>query len=220
MGIRIMTIESGFIFAISLVLLWIKPGPGQALKITRALNDGFLPAFYLVLGIIVACEIFFLAAVLGLSVITEFFDTVGMYFKFVGALYLFYLGYKGLSHIEKGVWKGYAPVTHKRAFFENFSTGLFLTLANPLPIFYFLGMMPSLVPIGMFEISDIVIGMAIIAYVGLQVDGVLLMLVTQAKELLSNTKFVRRINIFASVGFIVIGAFFLFSAIFQINETF
>lgn len=45
-----MTFETGFIFAISLILLWIKPGPGQALKITRALNDGFIPAFAIILG--------------------------------------------------------------------------------------------------------------------------------------------------------------------------
>ena len=208
-----MTVESGFIFIVSLMLLWIKPGPGQALKVTRALNDGFLPAFYITLGIIVACEIFFIAAVLGLGFVTEFFEVVGGYLKLIGALYLFYMGYKGLSNMEKGVWKGYVPQTSKQAFFENFSTGLFLTLANPLPIFYFLGMMPSIVPIGTFALSDIMIGMLVIAYVGLQVDCLLLVLVTQAKEVLQNTKFVRRINVFTSVGFIAIGAFFLFSAL-------
>ena len=207
-----MTIETAFIFAISLILLWIKPGPGQALKITRALNDGFLSAFAIILGVITACEIFFLAAVLGLSMVTAFFESAGFILKIIGSIYLFYLGYKGLSHIEKGVWRGRVDQTCKRQFFENYGAALLLTLANPLPIFYFLGMMPTLVPVGEFMMSDIMIGMGIIAFVGLQVDILLVILVTQAKEILSDTEFVKRINLFTSIGFIALGAFFLYSA--------
>ena len=130
------------------------------------------------------------------------------------------MGYKGLSNIEKGVWKGRVDQTHKRAFFENFSAALILTLANPLPIFYFLGMMPTLVPVGDFMTSDIILGMIIIAYVGLQVDVMLVLLVTQAKEALSDTKFVKRINLYTSIGFLMLGAFFLYSAIFLSDFSF
>jgi len=215
-----MTLETAFIFIISLILLWIKPGPGQALKITRALNDGFFPALYIVLGVIVACQIFFLAAVLGLNVVAEFFNQSGFILKLLGAGYLFYLGYKGLSNIEKGVWQGRIDQSQKRAFTENFTAALLLTLANPLPIFFFLGMMPTLVPVGDFMVSDILIGMAIIAFVGLQCDILLITLVTQAKEALSDTKFVQRINIFTSISFIILGAFFLYSALFLIDFSF
>jgi len=215
-----MTLETILIFAISLILLWIKPGPGQALKITRALNDGFLPAFAIVLGVITACEIFFLSAVLGLTVVSAFFESSGFLLKLIGACYLLYLGYKGLSNIEKGVWKGRLDQTRKRQFFENYGAALLLTLANPLPIFYFLGMMPTLVPVGDFMLFDILIGMGIIAFVGLQVDLLLIVLVTQTKQALSDTKFVKRMNLFTSIGFILLGAFFLYSAFFLSGFTF
>ena len=215
-----MTFESAIIFALSLILLWIKPGPGQALKITRALNDGFLPAFYIILGVIVACEIFFLVAVLGLSVFSQFFQSSGVILKLLGAAYLFYLGYKGLSNLDKGAWTGRVEKTHKRHFIENFGAALILTLANPLPIFYFLGIMPTLVPLGEFSTMDIIMGMGIILFVGLQIDTLLILLVTQTKEALSNTNFVKRINIFTSISFLILGAFFLFSAITNYNGAF
>jgi threonine/homoserine/homoserine lactone efflux protein len=76
-----MTLESAFIFFISLALLWIKPGPGQALKITRALNDGFLPALYLSLGILTICMSYFIIAALGLEIVTNFFESYDIIFK-------------------------------------------------------------------------------------------------------------------------------------------
>jgi len=213
-----MTLETGLIFFASLLLLWIKPGPGQALKITRALNDGFMPAFYIVLGVITACELFYLSAVFGLAVISEFFTQTGFYLKLFGAAYLLYLGYKGLSNIEKGVWQGRLDKSQKRHFWENYPAALMLTLANPLPIFYFLGMMPTLVPIGEFSTQDVIMGMVVIFCAGFLVDTMLIGLVTQSKEALSNTNFIRKINIFTSMGFILIGAFFLYSAFFLGNN--
>jgi threonine/homoserine/homoserine lactone efflux protein len=209
-----MTLETGLLFFVSLLLLWIKPGPGQALKVTRALNDGFMPAFYVVLGVITACQIFFLSAVFGLVFISEIFAQTGFFLKLIGAIYLLYLGYKGLSNIEKGVWQGRLDKSQKRHFWENYPAALMLTLANPLPIFYFLGMMPTLVPLGDFAMQDVVMGMIIIFCAGFLVDTMLIGLVTQSKEALSNSNFVKKINIFTSMGFILIGAFFLYSAFF------
>jgi threonine/homoserine/homoserine lactone efflux protein len=215
-----MTLETAFIFTMSLILLWIKPGPGQAFKITRALNDGFWAAFYVVLGIITACVIFFLIAILGLNFVTQFFDKTGFIFKIIGAAYLLYLGIKSLQNIERGKWEGRSDKSNKKKFIENFPPALFLTLSNPLPIFYFLGIMPTLIPLGNFTIQDILMGAGIIITVGLTVDILLILLVSQVKEILSETKFVRNINIITSIGFILIGLFLIYSALFQSNFSF
>lgn len=215
-----MTFETSIIFAISLALLWVKPGPGQVFKITRALNDGFFAAFYIVLGIITACVIFFLIAILGLGVLTQFFDKAGFIFKLAGAAYLLYVGIRGLKNIDKGIWKGRTDKTHKKKFFENYPAALILTLGNPLPIFFFLGLLPSIIPIGTFEISDVLAGILIIIAVGLTVDTLLILLVTQAKEALSNEKVVKRLNTVTSISFILLGLFFVYSALFQSNFSF
>jgi threonine/homoserine/homoserine lactone efflux protein len=215
-----MTLETSFIFIMSLTLLWIKPGPGQAFKITRALNDGFLAAFYIALGVTTACVIFFLIAILGLNFVTQFFDKAGFFFKLFGAAYLFYLGIKGLQNIEKGKWQGRSDKSNKKKFIENFPPALFLTLSNPLPIFYFLGIMPTIIPIGSFTLQDILMGVGIIIAVGLTVDILLILLVSQVKEVLSETKFIKSINLITSIGFILIALFFLYSALFQSDFSF
>ena len=215
-----MTLETSFIFIISLFLLWIKPGPGQAFKITSALNNGFWPAFYAAAGIVASCLIFFLVAVLGLKVITEFFYDIRSILKFLGGVYFLYIGYKGLKFIQSGQWKGRTSKSHKQSLVENFTAGFLLSLSNPLDIVYFLGILPTLVPVGAMEQGDIILGMSIIIGVALTVDVLVLLLVGQAKEALSNTKFVQRINLFTSIGFILIGLFLLYSAIFMNNFSF
>ncbi len=210
-----MTIESIFIFTMSLILLWIKPGPGQALKITRTLNDGFLAGFFVVLGIITGCLIFFLIAVLGASAITSVLNNTSMLLKFIGGGYLIYLGYKGFKNIEKGKLTDLTDTTpNKKKFVENYTLGFLLTIANPLPIFYFLSIMPTLVSIESFSTENIIKGMIIIIAVGLTVDILLLALVHQAKQALSNTEIVKKFNIIASAGFVLIGLYLILSAFF------
>lgn len=208
-----MTTETIFLFVVSLILLWIKPGPGQALKITRALNDGFWAGFYIALGIITSCVIFFLVAVLGTTIITNFFNDASSVLKILGGAYLIYMGYRGLKNTRDGKWEGRLDQSHKKRFLENYTLGLLLSLANPLDIIYFLGIMPTLVPLGDFTTQDIMIGVSIVILIPVIIDGMILLLVHQVKEALSNTKFVIKFNIITSCGFILIGLFLLLSII-------
>lgn len=217
-----MTPETVFIFFTSLLLLWIKPGPGQALKITTALNDGTLAAFNISLGIISGCILFFTAASLGSKIITNFFNDIAIILKLIGAAYLFYIGFKTLKNPEKGQWtKRIKDKTNiHKTLIKNYTTGLFLTLANPLPIFFFLGILPTLVPVGNLTFNDILGGIFIICLVGLIADGLLILLVSQAKQALSNTQFVKKLNWFTGSGFILIGLFLLYSAFINTNYSF
>jgi len=209
-----MTIDTMFIFAVSIALLYIKPGPNQAMKITRALNDGFFPAWFFTLGATSTVIFYFTIAGLSAGLATLLIDSIGFYFKLLGGGYLIYLGYKGLSNIEKGVWQGRVDRDNKKAFVENYLVGVVMTLANPITIFYFVGIVPNFIGFGTLGMQDIAIGIALIIIVGNMADILLITLVTQTKEALSDTKFVQRINIFTSIGFLLIGSFFLYSAVF------
>lgn len=83
-----------------------------------------------------------------------------------------------------------------------------------------MGIMPTIVPVGVFSINDIILGATILIAVGLIVDVLVLLLVSQVKEALSNTSFVVRLNIVTSIGFILIGVFLFYSAFFMDNYSF
>ncbi len=215
-----MTGETIFVFVTALILLWIKPGPGQALKITRALNDGFWAGFYVVLGVITGCVFFFLIAVLGLTAVTEFFKDISFYLKIIGGIYFIYLAMKTFKNIKKGQWEGPVDQAQKKRFIDNYFLSLFTNLSNPLPVFFFLSLIPTLVPLNDLTTNDIIICVSLIIVTGLTIDILLLLLVHQAKEALSETSFVKRVNMVAGGGFLLIGLFLLFSAIFLDNFSF
>lgn len=215
-----MTIESIFIFVISLILLWIKPGPGQAAIVTRALNDGFLAGFCVAVGITVGGLLFFIASAFGAAFIAQNIDSIGFLFKLTGAGYLFYCGYRGLKNIESGQWSGRQDKINRAEILKNFMTGFLITMANPFTIFFFIGILPSLVPLGELNYKDIIIGSLVLVYVGLMIDSLIALLASQARETLSNTKFVKNINLVTSVGFILIGVFLLFSAVTNFDASF
>jgi threonine/homoserine/homoserine lactone efflux protein len=208
-----MTIESSFIFIISLVLLWIKPGPGQAAIITRALNDGFWPAFALAFGAMSGGAVYFVVAVVGVTFINDHGSMIAIVMKLIGATYLFYLGYKGLHDIESGKWGGRTDQLTKKNMIKNFMTGLLIELSNPITVFYFLGLLPTLMPIQDITNIQIIIGVSLIIYPGLLFYSVVIGLSVQIKETLSSTRLVKNINLVTSVGFILIGMYLLFSAI-------
>lgn len=208
-----MTFETSFIFITSLILLWIKPGPGQAYRISLAFQHGFFPAFITGLGTTTTCLLFFVVAVLGISALTNFFNDIGFFLKIFGAIYLFYLGAKGLKSQYKPKSSN-QPVANKASYIENYFAGFFLTLANPITIFYFVSILPTLVPVGTLSIQDFIQGMVIVFCVGTIVDILILTLSSQVRGVLTDTRFVRYVYIGTCISFILIGFYLLYTALF------
>jgi len=212
-----MSIENIFVFVISLILLWIKPGPGQAAIITRALADGFWPAFFLALGAMVGGAVYFVLAALGFVILSD--SIIAVVLKLLGAGYLFYLGYEGLKDIDSGQWES-QKAKPKKNVIKNFSTGLLIELSNPITIFYFIALLPTLVTVAEITNFEIFLGTLLIIYPGMIFYMIVIALAVQIKATLSDTVVVRRINLFSSIGFLLIGAFLLFSLILDFDASF
>lgn len=215
-----MTLETSFIFVISLILLYIKPGPGQAAIVTRALNDGFFAGFCVATGITFGGALYFSAVALGIAFVQMYIGPIGFVFKIIGAIYLFYIGYQGLKNIESGQWAGRKDTANKREIVKNFTTGLLITLSNPFCMLYFIGILPSIVPLGELTAQDIVICLILLVYFGLLVDSMIAVMASQVRDTLSNRRVVKQVNLLTSIGFVLIGAFLLFSAIYGYNNAF
>jgi len=215
-----MTIETGFIFAISLIILWIKPGPGQAAIVSSSLNNGFFAGFSVAMGIVTGMVIFFLVSAFAASFIGNYINEIGFVFKIIGAVFLFYIGYQGLQNIHSGQWENKNKKISKKDILKNYMAGFLITLANPFVIFFFIGILPSLVPLGDLDGYDILIGACIVAYVGFITDTIIAALAAQVRQTLTSEIFIKRINIATSIGFILIGCFLLFSALTSFDGAF
>jgi len=197
-----MTFISIFAFSAAMFLLAITPGPGVIATISRALASGFNNAAFVVLGIVLGDIIFLLLAIFGLSAIATILGDFFVVVKYLGGLYLLFLGYKILtSKDEETELKAVEELSWKK----NFSTGLLITLSNPKVILFYLGFLPTFVNLQALTFFDILIISGIVTIV---LGGVMLVYAytaSKTRKLFKNKKSKRKINLVASCVMILAG---------------
>jgi threonine/homoserine/homoserine lactone efflux protein len=196
-------------FASAMFLLAITPGPGVFATISRALASGFSNAAFVVLGIVFGDIIFLLLAIFGLNAIASILGDFFILVKYLGGIYLLFLGYKILTSKEKDTdVKAVLELSWKK----NFITGLLITLSNPKVILFYLGFLPTFVNLQTLSTLDIVIISLIVTFI---LSGVMLFYAysaSGARSLFKSKKEKRKMNIAAGSVMITAGGALIIKA--------
>ena len=204
-----MTLLNIFAFSGAMFLLAITPGPGVFATISRALASGFSSASFVVLGIVLGDIIFLLLAIFGLSAIASILGDFFILVKYLGGVYLLFLGYKILTSKENETEiKGIQELSWKR----NFLTGLLITLSNPKVILFYLGFLPTFVNLQTLNTFDIITISFIVAII---LGGVMLAYAysaSSAKKLFKNKNTNKRMNLLAGSVMITAGGILIIKA--------
>lgn len=204
-----MTLLNIFAFSGAMFLLAITPGPGVFATISRALASGFSSASFVVLGIVLGDIMFLLLAIFGLSAIASILGDFFILVKYLGGIYLLFLGYKILTSKENETEiKGIQELSWKR----NFLTGLLITLSNPKVILFYLGFLPTFVNLQTLNIFDIITISFIVAII---LGGVMLAYAysaSSAKKLFKNKNTNKKMNLLAGSVMITAGGILIIKA--------
>ena len=204
-----MSLLNIFAFSLAMFLLAITPGPGVFATISRALSSGFLNASFVVMGIVIGDIIFLLLAIFGLSAIASILGDFFILVKYLGGIYLLFLGYKILTSKEQETnLKGIYELSWKK----NFLTGLIITLSNPKVILFYLGFLPTFINLLTLTAIDIFIISTVVTIV---LGGVMLAYAysaSRAKNLFKSKSSKRKMNIAAGSVMISAGAVLIIKA--------
>jgi threonine/homoserine/homoserine lactone efflux protein len=141
-------------FSGALFIFMASPGPGVFAVVARALGSGFSHAFSMSLGMVLGDLIFLLMAIFGLNVIANMMGEIFIVIKYIGGLYLLYLGYKIFT--SKATSENIKEVKSV-SLRTDFMTGLFVCLSNPKVILFYLGFLPTFVNLNSLTHADIVL---------------------------------------------------------------
>ncbi|MFD9625291.1 LysE family translocator [Peribacillus muralis] len=142
--------ENFYFFVLMCILLILLPGPDTAIATRNTVTDGTKGGFKTMLGTCCALLIHTSAAVFGLSAIIVKSALVFSVFKYVGAIYLVYLGIKtlwGLKNNQAASAEG-APIKSKYENQSCFKQGFLTNLLNPKVAVFFLTFLPQFVDPG------------------------------------------------------------------------
>ena len=197
-----MTIFSAAGLAIAMFILAASPGPGVLATVARALSSGFRPALAVIAGIVMGDIIFLLLATFGLSIIAHVLGDLFFVVKFVGGAYLIWLGVKIWLNGTKP--SDGDPPQNPPTPLGNFTGGLLITLSNPKVILFYCGFLPTFMDLSVLTAVDLLMVVMIVSVVLAGVLTGYAFLASRARELFSDRKSARRLDLTA--GGVMIGA--------------
>jgi RhtB (resistance to homoserine/threonine) family protein len=142
--------ENFYLFVLMCIFFIILPGPDTAIATKNTVTVGKVGGFKTVLGTCCALLIHTSAAVLGLSAIIVKSALLFSVFKYVGAVYLIYLGVKTLWSLKKKEEAASVEMNTKSKFVNTscFKQGFLTNLLNPKVAVLFLTFLPQFVDPG------------------------------------------------------------------------
>ena len=132
-------------FALFLAASWaliIAPGPDMLYVITRGIAHGRKAGVLSALGVVSGILVHTVAAALGLTLIFQTSGTAFLIIKYVGALYLVYLGIR--SWRDKSAFDIHIETIPKRSLIL-FGQGMLSNILNPKIAIFFLAFLPQFV---------------------------------------------------------------------------
>ncbi|ETI68751.1 LysE family translocator [Neobacillus vireti] len=142
--------ENFYMFVLMCIFFIILPGPNTAIVTKNTVTAGKIGGFKTVSGICCALLIHTSAAVLGLSAIIVKSALLFSVFKYVGAVYLIYLGVKTLWFLKKKEVAASVEMNTKSKMVSTscFKQGFLTNLLNPKVAILFLTFFPQFVDPG------------------------------------------------------------------------
>jgi threonine/homoserine/homoserine lactone efflux protein len=133
------------VFIAASIALLVIPGPAVLFILARSGSQGRRAGFVSVLGVHTASLVHVSAAVAGLSAVVVASAVAFTAVKFIGGLYLIYLGIKSIRGARRASTVSAATIRpHKRLFAEAFV----VNLLNPKVALFFLAFLPQFVERG------------------------------------------------------------------------
>ncbi|MCW3105991.1 MAG: LysE family translocator [Segetibacter sp.] len=138
-----MTYHSFWIFAFASLIINITPGNDMLYVISRSAGQGSKAGIISAFGITCGCLVHLLAAVIGLSALIAQSALAFNLIKYIGAIYLIFLGVKAFVNKTHFECKQLESSDYKTIFVQGVVTNIF----NPKVALFFLAFLPQFIDV-------------------------------------------------------------------------
>ncbi len=132
------------------------PSASVALVVTRSVTLGIANGIAVAVGIVLGDLLFILLAIFGLSVVAETMGNLFMVIKYIGAIYLLWLGCS-LLMCENKVEIAIKNPIKKRNLIASFLAGFMLTLGDIKAIIFYVSLFPIFIDLSALRVADVMI---------------------------------------------------------------
>ena len=197
-----MTFESAVTYLLAIFLFAITPGPGVFALIATGMNAGFRRCISLTVGMTLSDVLYLLLATFGLATLAEHWGEVFGVIRVLGALYLFYLGWKLWTSPTQDDEMPAAGASGGAL--AGMMQGFLISASNPKVILFYIAFLPTFVDLDRLGGSSLTLLVAL-TVVGLM-GGLCLVAAgaARARRVFRSSRAQRRLN--RGAGSLMIGA--------------
>ncbi len=204
-----MSLEAALTFLVAIFVFAITPGPGTFALLARALASGSKSCISMILGIVLSDIVYLNFAIFGLASIAQNYSGLFTLIRFIGAAYLFYLGWKMWTastdtNFENKNVKG-------KDWFSGFIQGFLISASNPKVILFYIAFLPTFIDLTSLTSQDIIL-ISALTIVGL-IAGLMLVSVAASavRQKLKSPTALKKLNRSAGGIMIAAGAYLVYS---------
>ncbi len=160
------TLEFWSIYIITVFVASIIPGPSMLLALSHGIKHGAKISMITALGNTVASMIQATVAIAGLGLVLSTSTTIFMFIKYIGAIYLIYLGIK-LFRTPFTIKNSSYDKKEKPVFKKLFSEAFIVAAANPKALIFFTALFPQFIQVnrdGLVHYTLLVLVLGLIAF--------------------------------------------------------
>ena len=194
-----MTISYFLAYFSILFLATIIPGPSMLLALNHGANYGIIKTIYSGFGNLIGNLLMALISILGLGIILITSGVVFNIIKWIGVLYLVYIGLKMIFEPvgpdEKNTFETKQKSSKKKS--RLFFDGFFIAIGNPKGIIFFTALFPQFININNTSASEfmiVFITLGIVAFGCYMIYGVLGLKINKLFQLASFRKIFNRVT--------------------------
>lgn len=200
-----------FTYAITIGVLAIKPGPGVLAVVSKTASRGVAGFSTYMAGALSGEMIFLALVVFGFAIAGDQLVFLSLLLKALAGVYLIYLGYNTLKE-PISLNPSLKTASSLKNGWEDYSTGLMLTLSNPFVIVVFGGIVPTVIDPGTVGLTDFAILAAVTAVMQLSGDLAYCLPVMLSRRFFNNQT-LNRLRLASGIVMILIGLYLGYSAL-------
>lgn len=198
------TLQALWLYAGALVILWVTPGPVFVALTARALSGGFQSAWPLAVGVTLGDVIWPLTAIFGLTWILDQYGDLMTVLHWTAVAMFVIMGGLLIRHADNSILSAEGRLT-RPGVWPAFSAGVAAVIGNPKAIFFYMAVLPGFFDLRHVTVPDVLAIVALSMAIPLTGNLFTAWSVGQARRLLSEPEWLRRLNIGAGCLLIVVG---------------
>ena len=200
-----MTIDlaGALLYAGSLLVLFMTPGPVWVALIARGLSGGFQSAWPLALGVALGDFLWPIVAIFGVSVFVTQFEEFMIGLRYAASIIFFVMGYSLIRNSDRAL--GSDSRLTRPGMMAGFVAGIAVIIGNPKAILFYVGVLPGFFDLTQVTWRDALVICTLSFVVPLAGNMILAVFVGRIRPVLTSKTGLKRINLTSGVLLILVG---------------